>query len=193
ASRIACSGGRVGTQSCPAGAPFDRWAQRSFRAISKRGLWRATVERIDTYGKFKRWVVDPDFRDFTADVGDLRRMWHCAGSLFHLHDWVYVAHKSSIDAKYTFVDDRGLTQSVSRLSHGTHSLGQTFPEFELIRGIANSSKHCELRPVPPGRISPPGMPTAAANTYVTGVAFQPGAFQSDAFQSGEVKLETSTG
>jgi hypothetical protein len=36
------------------------------------------------------------------------------------------------------------------------------------------------------------MPSAAANTYVSGVAFQPGAFQSNAFQSGDVKLQRST-
>jgi hypothetical protein len=129
---------------------------------------------------------------YELDVGNLRKAWHCAGSLFHLHEWVYAAHKSSIDAKYTFVDHNGRTQSVSCAAHFANSLGQKCPEFELIRGIANSSKHFELRPVPPGRISSPGMPSAAANTYVSGVAFQPGAFQSNAFQSGDVKLQRST-
>ena len=34
-----------------------------------------------------------------GDKGDLRKAWHCAGPLFHLHDWVYAKHKASIDGK----------------------------------------------------------------------------------------------
>jgi hypothetical protein len=151
------------------------------------------VVRIDTHREFRRSVVEPDFRDFVADKGDLRKAWHCAGSLFHLHDWVYAAHKSSIDAKYTFVDDKGQTQPVSCAAHFANSLGQKHPDFQLIRGIANSSKHFVLKPVPQGRVNPAGMPTYAANVYVSGTAFQRNAFQSNAFQTGDVKLQRDEG
>jgi hypothetical protein len=149
------------------------------------------VFRIDTYQDFKTLVVEPDFQEFMADRGNLRKAWHCAGSLFHLHDWVYEAHKASIDAKYTFVDDRGHTQQVSCAPHFANSLGQKHPDFQLMRGIANASKHFALRTPPPGRPNPPGMPSHAANTYVTGAAFQPGAFQGNAFQVGNVMLQAN--
>ena len=132
------------------------------------------MERVDKYGEFKRSILEPDFRDFMADKGNLRKAWHCAGSLFHLHNWVYAARKSSIDAKYKFVDDGGQTQSVSRVEHFANALGQKYPDFQLMRGIANSSKHFVLHPVPAGRINPPGMPTHAANTYVSGGSLSAG-------------------
>jgi hypothetical protein len=62
------------------------------------------VQMIDTYKDFMSKVVEPDFNEFVADKVNLRRAWHCAGSLFHLHDWVYAAHKASIDIKYKFTD-----------------------------------------------------------------------------------------
>jgi hypothetical protein len=149
-------------------------------------------QTINTYSDFKREVVDADFKDFMADdSGNLRKAWHCAGSLFHIHDWVYAAHKTSIDAKYTFVNDKNQTQAVSRASHFANSLGQQHPNFELIRGIANASMHCVLKTPPPGRIIQPGMPSSAANTYVTDTVFQPGAFQRNAFQVGDVMLQAT--
>ncbi len=62
-----------------------------------------------------------------------------------------------------------------------------------MRGIANSSKHFVPHPVPAGRVNPPGMPTHASNTYVSGAVFQPGAFQANAFQTGDVKLQRDAG
>ena len=147
------------------------------------------MSKIDTYSEFKKSVVEPDLKDFLAETDNLRKAWHCAGSLFHLSDWVYYAHKSSIDTRYKFRNDRGRDQPVSKTSEFANSLGQAHPQFQLIRGIANASKHFRLDPVPPGRNNPPGMPTYAANVYVSGSAFQPGAFQSNAFQTGDVKLE----
>jgi hypothetical protein len=151
------------------------------------------MTRIDTYTKYKQDIVEPDFDEFMTNRGDLRKAWHCAGSLFHLHDWVYEAYKSAIDRKYTFVDDNDQQLCVSSHVHFANSLGQAHPDFQLIRGIANASKHLVLHPVPQGRTNPPGMPSHAANAYVSGTAFQPGAFQGNAFQTGDVKLERSTG
>jgi hypothetical protein len=70
-----------------------------------------------------------------------------------------------------------------------NALGQLHPDFQLVRGIANASKHFALRTPKPGTQNPPGMPSYAANTYVSGSAFQPGAFQASAFQVGDVVLE----
>ena len=154
------------------------------------------MQRIDTCREFKQYVVEPDFRDFMADVSDLRRAWHCAGSLFHLHDWVYAAHKASIDATYTFVDDEAKTRPVSCAAHFANSLGQQHPDFQLVRSTANSSKHFVLRPAPPGRTNPPGMPSCAANTYVSQATWDSAkaTFDHDAFDDiGEVKLQRSTG
>ena len=66
------------------------------------------AERISDYKEFKRCVVAADFEDFMADRANLRKAWHCAGSLFHLADWVYAAHKSSIDVKYQYVTTKEL-------------------------------------------------------------------------------------
>jgi hypothetical protein len=151
------------------------------------------VERIDTYEKFKRSMVELDFNEFMADRSDLRKAWHCAGSLFHLADWVYAAHEPTIDAKYTFVDDKGVTKPVARVEEFATSLGQLHQNFQLIRGIANSSKHFMLKPVPPGRVNPPGMPSAAANTYVTSAVFNSAVFDSATFDVGRVRLQSSTG
>jgi hypothetical protein len=148
------------------------------------------AQKIDTYGNFKTSVVEPDYEEFKADKSNLRRAWHCAGSLFHLHDWVYQTRKTSIETKYTYKDDHGIDQPVTKVEHFANSLGQTHPNFQLIRGIANASKHFVLHSPPPGRVLPPGMPSHAANTYVAGGAFQPGAF-SNAFQVGEVLLEAT--
>jgi hypothetical protein len=153
--------------------------------------WSVMVDRIATYQEFKRSVVEADFREFMANRDDLRKAWHCAGSLFNLGDWVYAAHKATIDAKYKFVDDNGRTRPVSRVEEFATALGQTNPDFQLIRGVANSSKHFILKPVPPGRMNPPGMPSHAANTYVTSASYDSAAFDSGTFDAGKVKLQAS--
>ncbi len=148
---------------------------------------------VDNYRQFRTEIVEADFQDFMADKGNLRKAWHCASSLFHLHDWVYAAHKASIDAKYTFVDDQGQSRPVSRAEHFANSLGQKHSEFQLIRGIANSSKHCALRTPPPGRTNPRGMPSSAANTYVITAAFNSNVFQSNAFQTSNAVMLQAAG
>ncbi len=151
------------------------------------------MRQISTYKDFKACVVEPDFDEYMADKSDLRKAWHCAGSLYHLHDWVYAAHKVSIDAKRTYVDDQGRTQPVSCVKHFANSLGQAHSDFQLLRGIANASKHFVLRPPPPGRQNPPAMPCAAADTAVVGAVFQRGVFQPNVFQMGSVMLQAESG
>jgi len=146
-------------------------------------------QRIATYQDFKKQIVEVDFAEFMSNRGDLRKAWHCAISLFHLHDWVYKAHKAAIDANYTFVDDDGVTRPVSRASHFANALGQLHPDFQLIRGVANNAKHLEIGESPPGRQDPSGMPSHAANVYVTDIVFQPGVFQDNMVQTPDVMLE----
>jgi hypothetical protein len=146
--------------------------------------------KIDNYRAFKAAIVETDFQEFMAEKGSLRKAWHCAGSLFHLHDWVYQAQAKAIKAKFKFINDKKQKQRVSNASHFANSLGQAHADFELIRGIANASKHFVLRTPPPARLRPRGMPSHAANVYVTSVTFQPGAFQPSAFQTqGDVMLQ----
>lgn len=145
--------------------------------------------RIDTCTDFKRYVVEPDLKEFLGDRGDLRKAWHCAGSLFHLHDWVYTKHKASIDAKYRYIDDDGNIKPVLRAEHFANALGQTFPNFQLIRGIANAAKHFLLKPVPSGRSNPPGMPSSASNTYVSSASFDTATFDNSSFDVSQVKLQ----
>ena len=152
------------------------------------GMW---MQSITTYTEFKQAVVEPDFRDFMSDQSNLRKAWHSAGSLFHLADWVYVAHKPTIDSKYKFVDDIGRTKFVSSSIEFANSLGQIHPEFQLIRGIANAAKHCELKSVPPGRKNLPGMASLASDTYVSTGGFESNGFQFNAFRIAVVKLEGS--
>jgi hypothetical protein len=152
------------------------------------------MDRIDTHSEFKRSVVAPDFREFMENKADLRKAWHCAGSLFHLHEWVYAAHKASIDRKYMFVDDYRKTKPVSCAADFATSLGQKYSDFQLVRGIANASKHFVLHPVPPSRVNPPGMPSHAANTYVSAAKWDSATWDQDVFDDiGEVKLQRSTG
>ena len=68
----------------------------------------------------------------------------------------------SIDAKYTFVDDKGKTQPVSCAIHFANSLGQRSQEFQLVRGIANASKH--FSPATPAMPSPSGAKTATSGS-----------------------------
>jgi hypothetical protein len=75
------------------------------------------MQGITTSTEFKQAVVEPDFRDFMSDQG--------TGSLFHLADWVYVAHKPTIDAKYKFIDDIGRTKFVSCATQFANSLGHS--------------------------------------------------------------------
>jgi hypothetical protein len=48
-------------------------------------------EKVDDYKKYWAEVLEPDYQDFQASKGDLRKAFHCAGSLFHMADWLYTA------------------------------------------------------------------------------------------------------
>jgi hypothetical protein len=147
------------------------------------------MSKIDTYSLYKSEILEPDLQDFITDRRNLRKAWHSAISLFHLHDWVYRAHKTTIDASYSYRHDNGSSTPVSRAEHFANFLGQRYSDFQIIRGVANSSKHLELWAAPPGRKDPPGMPSNAANTYTSSGDFSTD-FSRD-FDTGEVMIEAS--
>ena len=68
--------------------------------------------KIDDHKKFWDEVVRPDYDEYMADVGNIRRAWHCATSLFHIADWVYHNNKTYIDANVTYTDKQGGTRRV---------------------------------------------------------------------------------
>jgi len=126
------------------------------------------VASITDCRSFWREIVVPDYNDFTANIDDLRRAFHCAISLFHLSDWVYVAHKAHIDANFTFRERHGVARPDERTF--ANALGDLHPDFDLIRGIANSAKHLVLT----NRRPHPAAPSHAANTRVQSTGFGEG-------------------
>jgi hypothetical protein len=87
----------------------------------------------------------PDYNDFSAAIDDLRPAFHCAISMFHLIDWVYVVHRTYINANFTYRDKNGFVQPVTDEKTFANALGQLHPDFDLIHGIANPSKHLALK------------------------------------------------
>ena len=128
------------------------------------------VASITDCRSFWREIVVPDYNDFTANIDDLRRAFHCAISLFHLSDWVYVAHKAHIDANFTFRERHGVARPDERTF--ANALGDLHPDFDLIRGIANSAKHLVLT----NRRPHPAAPSHAANTRVQSTGFGEGGY-----------------
>lgn len=128
------------------------------------------VASITDCRSFWREIVVPDYNDFTANIDDLRRAFHCAISLFHLSDWVYVAHKAHIDANFTFRERHGVARADERTF--ANALGDLHPDFDLIRGIANSAKHLVLT----NRRPHPAAPSHAANTRVQSTGFGEGGY-----------------
>jgi hypothetical protein len=63
--------------------------------------------KIDDYRKYWAKVLEPDYQDFQATNDDLRKAFHCAGSLFHMADWLYWGKRAYIDATFAFKDKTG--------------------------------------------------------------------------------------
>ena len=124
------------------------------------------VQRIQTPKEFWEGLVDPDYTAFIASPGDLRLAFHCAIALFHMADWVYVTHKGTINAAFTFVDGTGSRQAVHDEKTFATALGQAHMDFELVRGIANAAKHLDVR----SKKRHPNAANNAANVFVTGAS-----------------------
>jgi hypothetical protein len=130
------------------------------------------VQQIDDYGDYWREVVTPDYDDFLANITDLRKAFHCAISLFHMADWLYVAHEVYINATLMYLDKNGTAQRVHDEKTFANHVRDHLPDFELIRGIANSAKHLALdRPGPH-----PASPSHAANTVLQSTGYGMGGY-----------------
>lgn len=88
-------------------------------------------EQITSANEYFDNVVSPDFRDYVNDLGSLRKAFQCAGSLFHMHDWVYREFFAEIpDCK----DEKAFSKK----------LAEQCSSFAIVRDIANASKHMIL-------------------------------------------------
>lgn len=77
-------------------------------------------------------VVEPDVRDFFNRPGSTRNFVHCALSLYHLADWIFIHHKDS-ERINRYRDETAYTEA----------LIEKCPEFKTILSVANATKHAE--------------------------------------------------
>ncbi len=129
-------------------------------------------DRIDDYKKFWINVLLADYQDFMGEIDNVRKAFHLASSLFHMADWLYWGNKGYIDTKFTFVDQTGAAQPVSDEITFANAVRDLYPDFELIRGIANAGKHLQIK----RRGQHVASPVKASNTYVTSTGFGIGGF-----------------
>lgn len=122
-------------------------------------------ERIDDYRSFRTGMVEPDYQAFVHDQGDLRLGLHSATSLFHLSDWIWVAHEAYIRANFQWLQGGALVP-VTRREEFANAVADQHPNFENVRAMANAAKHLSLRPAPVSRPLPANRPSHVANTYV---------------------------
>jgi len=125
------------------------------------------IQRIGIPQEYWDQVVVPDYSDFTTKIDDLRVAFHCAISLFHMHDWIYMTHKSVIDQSFQFKNRKtSALTPVSDERQFADAIEDGHPDFELIREIANTAKH----------LSRKNSPSHAANTVVKGTGWGEGSW-----------------
>ena len=148
--------------------------------------------KIDDCKKYWDEFLEPDYQEYFAQQGDLRRAFHCAISLFHMADWIYkekgLAYWQAVGLD--FVNRNGVREPVRDEKTFANALAAIDQNFELIRNIANSAKHFSLSR--PG--SHPSSPSHAANTYSQSSTFHPAMFDADVFDTTDkVLLEGPSG
>jgi len=105
----------------------------------------ARIREFRTPADFWLGMVEPDFADCQANKADLRAALHAAISLFHMHDWVWKTHDGTLRVLFTFKGGDDKTTAVHSAGTFVNALEQQYPDFGRIRGIANATKHLELR------------------------------------------------
>jgi hypothetical protein len=135
-------------------------------------------KRIETALEYWERIAKPDYKEFQEDISDLRRAFHCAVSLFHLSDWLYVEHKSQIDPVFFIKDGKGNIRQVRDEKEFAAAIVDLHPDFGLIRGIAFAAKHLKLRPK---NNLHPATPTHAANVSIQTVGYGYGGFSDRAY------------
>jgi hypothetical protein len=144
--------------------------------------------KIDTCNKYWKEFVLPDLKDFIEDQGNVRKAFHSAISLLHMADWIYkekgLAYWQSIGLQ--FKDRTGAMVAVHDDKSFANAIATINPDFELVRGVANSAKHFELK----RRGNHAAAPISSANTYSRVAAFDSSSFDQTAFDAtDEVMLE----
>lgn len=114
-----------------------------------------THSKITNSREYLDEVVEPDFAEAQANPASLRNAFHCAASLYHLHEFVFADH--------------GATLGFSKAREFDRDLCSKSAEFQLIRDIANTAKHMELTR-DPQRI------THIANTAVQSTGYGEGGY-----------------
>jgi hypothetical protein len=128
----------------------------------------ASKTRVSNSAEFKTQVVDQDYAEYKRDPTNLRLAYHLAVSLFHLRDWTFAEHSGT--AKWPYGPTVG---------HYQQALEGNYNDFGYMRDLANAVKHKELDQSK----RPSTQMVGLANTEVSMASFQPGAFQSNAFQT----------
>ena len=113
-------------------------------------------------------MVVPDYNDFVADPGDLRKAFHTAISLFHLHDWVYMAQGAMINQNFSFNDQTGTSRSVTHSKAFANSLEIMQPNFALVTGLANAAKHLSMNGTRPHPDAPSDVAKTASQSLGCG-------------------------
>ena len=148
------------------------------------------VKQFRTSMDFWSEVVVPDCTEYRADQENLRRALHCAISLFHMHDWVFHTHGSSVRSIFTFTDKIGAITKVSSPTHFANALEQQNDDFGRIRGIANAGKHLQLNDIRPVL----NAPSNAANTAIQTTGYGQGGYGQGPYGgSPRVMLEGANG
>ena len=124
--------------------------------------------KVVNSGEYKFQVVDQDYADYKQDPTSLRLAYHLAVSLFHLRDWTFAEHSGAANWPYA-----------TTIGNYQRDLENLCGDFGYMRDLANAVKHKELD----ASKRPSTQMVGLANTEVSMAAFQPGAFQGNAFQT----------
>jgi hypothetical protein len=131
-----------------------------------------TMKQFNTAADFWSEMVVPDCIDCRSDPTDLRRALHAAISLFHMNDWVFHTHETTVRSVFNFEDKNGTVRPVSSPAEFANALEQHNPDFGRIRGIAHAAKHLELSNIRPVA----NAPSHAANTAVQTTGYGQGGY-----------------
>lgn len=127
---------------------------------------------IRTARQFLEDLVEPDYDDFLKEPSSSRLAIHCALACWHLFEWVWEDVLEGDTSLWADIHD-----SISdRNSFRAYAL-KTCPELDIMRDIANGSKHFVAGPS-----------STVKDSKRTG-AFQPNAFQPDAFAIARLEVE----
>ncbi len=146
----------------------NSWSRRTANPQTQPILPAKPVTiKVTNSVEYKTQVVDQDYAEYKRDPTNLRLAYHLAVSLFHLRDWTFAEHSG--DVSWPYGPTMGQYQQALEGSCG---------DFGYMRDLANCIKHKDLDQSK----KPSTQMVGLANTEVQMASFQPGTFQSNAFQ-----------